>query len=187
MDHFMKFNPIISIILLINICLCQYSFGNLTDQKQKKVIEIVQTKENKNRKAKELDIKKLFQISGMDSIEKLSQDLFDIRIKQIITEKQSKIKNKEDIQAYLNYAKELMFTLTTEIIDHKLVQFYSENYSHREIKKMIRFYKSSLGKKMINIQPNLNLELLELIHSKYYPLLEKQLKDKINDLKNKKE
>jgi len=54
-----------------------------------------------------------------------------------------------------------------KIMDEDMVALYDKYYSQKEIKDIIRFYKSTTGQKMITTTPELQKEIMKIVQTKY--------------------
>jgi len=54
-----------------------------------------------------------------------------------------------------------------KIMDEDLVGIYDRHYTQKEIKDLIRFYKSKTGQKMITTAPDIQNELMSIVQAKY--------------------
>lgn len=61
---------------------------------------------------------------------------------------------------------------------------YSKNFTEKEIKDLIVFYKSPSGQKYLNLSPEIMKEFMGTMTQKYMPEMLKTVKAKMVELKN---
>ncbi len=108
---------------------------------------------------KEKMIKELLSVTKLDdTASKLADELLSGLLKNNsnITEKQ-KMAFAEEMQNFLNYI------LTRQ------ASLYDENYSEKEIKEILAFYKTSTGKKLIERTPVIQKKWLDDVSANYIP------------------
>ena len=108
---------------------------------------------------KEKMIKELLSVTKLDdTASKLADELLSGLLKNNsnITEKQQ-MAFAEEMQNFLNYI------LTRQ------ASLYDENYSEKEIKEILAFYKTSTGKKLIERTPVIQKKWLDDVSANYIP------------------
>lgn len=109
--------------------------------------------------AKEADIKKLMELTGATNIGLQLGKMMSQQINQQIRSLRPDIPTRA-----FDIADEEMFNLIKKsmaeeggLIDH-MIRIYNKYYTHEEVKGLIEFYQTELGKKTIRIMPNLMSE-----------------------------
>ncbi|RDU65445.1 DUF2059 domain-containing protein [Helicobacter sp. MIT 14-3879] len=80
----------------------------------------------------------------------------------------------DDLTAIL---KNYMFDVKEEL-DKDMFSFYKENYSEDDLKALIEFYKTDIGKKVSSLTPLFEkklLDTLDKVKAKYYPEMEQEI------------
>lgn len=83
------------------------------------------------------------------------------------------------------YWKNFMKNLKTDVMINLLVPVYDKYFTHEDIKGMIEFYKTPLGKKIVSVQPSLTKDAME-IGQKWGIQISQQIMKDIQE-KNKRE
>lgn len=72
--------------------------------------------------------------------------------------------------------------MTKTMIDEDLPSIYEKFFSHEEIKDLIRFYESPTGKKLLEITPQMSVEIMNIMTTKYMPALNEKMKELMPEL-----
>jgi len=70
-----------------------------------------------------------------------------------------------------------------KMLDEDLVVIYDKLFTENEIKDLIVFYNTPTGKKMIEKQPEMQMEMTRILMQKYIPELQKNIADSALKLK----
>lgn len=71
----------------------------------------------------------------------------------------------------------VLTSITTRLINEDMVVLYDKYFSEKDIQDMQVFYKSAAGKKMIQVTPELNKEMMMIMLTKYMPEMQRMFKD----------
>lgn len=71
----------------------------------------------------------------------------------------------------------VLTSITTRLINEDMVVLYDKYFSEKDIQDMQAFYKSAAGKKMIQVTPELNKEMMMIMLTKYMPEMQRMFKD----------
>lgn len=112
---------------------------------------------------KRVDIRKLIELTGLEEVVILSADSVVDKIFPILKKAIAK-DNPEVIEAVLAIMKRTTLSLVKRqiispggLVD-RVIPIYDRHYSHNEIRALIKFYESPLGKKMASIRPEITKE-----------------------------
>lgn len=136
---------------------------------------------------KAADLKHLFEI--MQS-EKMIDGMFDNMIPAITQQARSQIKGEdaqEKFDSYMEFVMTATKEMTKKMINEEMVKIYDKHFTQDEIKELIKFYESSIGKKMIEKTPDLTKDLMEVMMSKYLPEFQKSITEKLEEMKKAEE
>lgn len=112
---------------------------------------------------KRLDIKKLIELTGLEEVVILSADSVVDKIFPILKKAIAK-DNPVVIEAVLAIMKSTTISLVKRQISSqgglvdRVVPIYDRHYTHNEIRALIKFYESPLGKKMASVRPEITKE-----------------------------
>ncbi len=130
------------------------------------------------------DLKKLFQL--MKS-EQMLDGAFNNMIPMLKQQASAQFKDsesKEKLDRYLDFMMKEVKEVTSKLLNEDMVGIYDKNFTHGEIKDLIKFYESPTGKKMVEKTPELSADLMNAMMTKYVPELQEKLSKKLNELKN---
>lgn len=139
---------------------------------------------NLSAQKKDKDLKKLFEIM---QIEKITGEMMNNMLPFIKKQASQKLKGKgqqKKFDTYMTYVAKETTNLSLKLVNVEMLKIYDTHFSHKEVKKLIKFYKSSTGKKMIEKTPQITKDLMSSL-PKYLPEFQKNLKEKLEELKNK--
>lgn len=112
---------------------------------------------------KRADIRQLIQLTGLEDVVTLSADSVVDKIFPILKKAIAK-DNPAVTEAVLAIVKRTTISLVKRQISSpgglvdRVIPIYDRHYSHNEIRALIKFYKSPLGKKMASIRPEITKE-----------------------------
>lgn len=132
---------------------------------------------------KAADLKRLFEI--MDS-EKMVNTIMDSMIPMLKQQASSQIQGenaKERFDKYMDFVFTETKALTKKLMDVEMVQIYDKYFTEQDIKDLIKFYESPVGKKMLAISPELSKELMNAMMTKYLPEFQEKMIKKMEELK----
>lgn len=70
-----------------------------------------------------------------------------------------------------------MMTISKRLLNEDMTVLYDKYYTESDIKDLVTFYKSTAGKKMIAISPDLNKEMMMILVTKYIPEIQQMVKN----------
>ncbi len=125
---------------------------------------------------KQENIKVLFQLMQTDSVvEKMMNSMIPVMMKSIPQAQDSTAKSQLD--ATMKKMTQVMMTITKRLLNEDMVGLYDKYFTESEIKDLVTFYKSSVGKKMVAVSPELNKEMMMILITKYFPEMQEMLKN----------
>lgn len=128
-------------------------------------------------------IKKLFKVMHQDSV---MDKTFSAVIPALLKQIQSGAKDslaKARSQEMIKVTMPIMRDIAKRMMDEDMVTIYDKNFSKKEIKDFIRFYKSRSGQKFVKTQPEIQKELMPIMFQKYMPEIQKSIKAKVEEMK----
>ncbi|MBC7916015.1 MAG: DUF2059 domain-containing protein, partial [Pyrinomonadaceae bacterium] len=87
---------------------------------------------------------------------------------------------------YMAYVKEETKAFSKKMINEDMVNIYTKYFTDEDIKNFTQFYSSPSGKKMIELTPTFQKELMTSMMTTEMPLLQAKFKKKLEELKVKK-
>jgi hypothetical protein len=90
---------------------------------------------------------------------------------------------KEKYDKYMGFVMNEMKELSKKIINEEMPLIYDKHFTHKDIKQLIKFYKSPIGQKMLDKTPELTKDLMNLIMTKQLPELQDKFSKKLMELK----
>jgi uncharacterized protein len=127
---------------------------------------------------KQESIKQLFQLMQQDSaISKMMGSVMPMITTKMdqMPDSASRSMANEKIQFMVKTVE----NMTTRMINEDMVGLYDQYFTQKEIKDLIVFYKSSAGKKMVQVTPDIQKDLMLILIKKYLPELQNTLKGKL--------
>jgi hypothetical protein len=125
---------------------------------------------------KQENIKVMFQLMQTDSVvEKMMNSMLPVMMKSIPQAQDSTAKSQLD--ATMKKMTQVMMTITKRLLNEDLVGLYDKYFTEKEIQDLVTFYKSSAGKKMVAVSPELNKEMMIILITKYFPEMQQMLKN----------
>ena len=125
---------------------------------------------------KQENIKVLFQLMQTDSVvEKMMNSMIPMMMKSMPQPKDSAatVKMNEMMKKMSN----VMNQITKRLLNEDMTGLYDKYFTETEIKDLVAFYKSSAGKKMISVSPELNKEMMTILLTKYVPEIDRMMKN----------
>jgi uncharacterized protein len=86
---------------------------------------------------------------------------------------------------FMAYAIDETKALVKKMINEDVVQIYDKYFTDKEIQKYLDFYKTPEGKKMLDMTPAIQTDLMTVMMNKYMPELQEKFKKKLEELKKK--
>lgn len=132
--------------------------------------------------AKKESIKELFNLMQTDSlIDKMSASIAPSILNQMSCQLTDSVKSArlaEIIISIMPSVKELI----KKLLDENMVDIYDKYFTQNEINDYISFYKTPAGQKLIQVSPDIQKDLMEVMSQRYMPELQKNLKVKFDEL-----
>ncbi|WP_144391639.1 DUF2059 domain-containing protein [Pleionea sediminis] len=158
----MKLNILVTLFVLVSFKAC---FADvLTEEKRKDIVEL-------------LDL-----MQG----EKLSYQLADA----IVSQQTSIMSDDKRTRNQMAVIKEVTLNLFKESfpeLTKKMVKLYSKYFTHEEIKKLLAFYKTDIGKKTIKVMPGLLQESIFLSQEwadELIPEVQKRVQNRLKEIES---
>ena len=131
---------------------------------------------------KKESIKELFNLMQTDSlIDKMSAAIVPNMLNMMqgqSTDSVARARSAELVISIMPSVKELV----KKLLDENMVDIYDKYFDQNEINDYIRFYKTPAGQKLIQVSPDIQKDLMEVMSQKYMPELQKNLKVKFDEL-----
>ena len=90
-------------------------------------------------------------------------------MKQQMTVKSQDAESKEKFDKFVDFLMDEMRVLSNTLLNEEMVGIYDRNFTHDEILDLIAFYESPTGKKLIEKNPVITAELLQVMQTKFIP------------------
>ena len=71
--------------------------------------------------------------------------------------------------------------ITRKIMKEDMPQMYLRLFTNEEIKDLTKFYESPTGKKLLELQPQMSIEIGEIISNKYMPELGQKISELLSE------
>ncbi len=136
---------------------------------------------------KESDIKHLLKLT---SSEQISESMMNSMLPVMKMQFSEKIKNSSDREKFEGKMDSMMAATITEVkeLTNKLnnvemVNIYDKHFTHEEIKDLITFYESPVGKKILEKNPEITSELMNIMMTKYMPDFQDSINKRLEAIK----
>ena len=123
---------------------------------------------------KEKLAKRAIELSGMEESFNFVKEMFNDEKSlggQSMTEKERKIMNNE-------------LSMMMDYLRKDMVKIYTENYTEKELKDIIKFYESPTGKSLIKKMPAMQKQIYEDLVNNYIPGMTERIKKEIENEEN---
>jgi len=87
---------------------------------------------------------------------------------------------------YMEFVGQETKAFTRRMINGDMVDIYTKYFTNEDIQNFIQFYSSPSGKKMIDLMPVVQKELMTSMINKEMPALQAKFEKKLEELKKKK-
>ncbi|WP_298650157.1 DUF2059 domain-containing protein [uncultured Proteiniphilum sp.] len=133
------------------------------------------------------DIRRLMAVMQMDkTVDNMMNSMQNAMKQQATMQIQgdsAKEKSREEIiEKSMDFIMTEMTAITKKMIDEDLPTVYEKFFTHGEIKDLIQFYESPTGKKLLEITPEMSVEIMSLLTTKYMPTLNQKMKELMSEL-----
>ncbi len=129
------------------------------------------------------DLKKLFELM---KAEKMIDGMMESMIPMMKQQANGKIMDdnaKEKYDKHMGLVMNEMKELSKKIINEEMPLIYDKHFTHKDIKQLIKFYKSPIGQKMLDKTPELTKDLMNSIMTKQMPELQDKFSKKLMESK----
>jgi len=127
---------------------------------------------------------KIIQLFGLMNSDKMINSMVD-NMSKMFQNQSSEITNskKDSIQkVYMAYVLDETKVFSKNLINNDMVIIYDKYFTEKEIDNYIEFYQTSEGKKMLDLTPNIQNDLISNIMNNYLPDLKTKFKNKLEEL-----
>jgi uncharacterized protein len=129
---------------------------------------------------------KIVYLLNLMQSEKLMNSAFDNVVNMYKQQASTKETKNDSISAvFMAYAIDETKALVKKMINEDVVQIYDKYFTDKEIQKYLDFYKTPEGKKMLDMTPAIQTDLMTVMMNKYMPELQEKFKKKLEELKKK--
>lgn len=132
--------------------------------------------------AKRADIKKMIYLLNSD---KLIDGITNNMLNLLKQQAQTQMKDEKQRKVFEEYSEFLVAEtkiLSKKLIDEESVNIYDKYLTHKEVKDLIKFYKTKTGQKFIQVTPEISSDLMKAMSEKYLPEFQEKLKNKMQKL-----
>lgn len=130
-----------------------------------------------NAQEKRDEIKKMIEITKTGDIVNVLTDAMVANMSKVFTAKYKKKSSAANLNKFMVVVKNEIKTTMDLIVKNDLVDLFDKNFTHAEIKDIIKFYESSAGQKILNLTPIMTKNIKELIDKKYRASLTQRLQE----------
>lgn len=123
------------------------------------------------------EIRKMIEITNTNSIVNVITDAMIANMNKVFTERYKKKNTAANLNKFMGFVRKEIKATMDLIVKNDLVDLYDKNFTHDEIKNIIKFYESSAGQKLLNLTPILSKNIKELIDKKYRDSLIQRLQE----------
>ncbi|MBC8052920.1 MAG: DUF2059 domain-containing protein [Sphingobacteriaceae bacterium] len=130
-------------------------------------------------------VTELFKLMNLD---KMIDGMMD-NMASMMKQQNASLKNEQGVAAfdeYMGYVLSETKAFSKRMINGDMVDIYTKHFSDEDIQNFIQFYSSASGKKMIELQPLVQKELMNSMMTKEMPALQAKFQKKLEELKSKK-
>lgn len=93
--------------------------------------------------------------------------------------------NSTQFEDYMSFVLAESKEMSKKVINTDMIELYDKYFTQEDIKEMIRFYKTSSGQKMINVLPDLQKDMMDIMFKKYMPEFQKKIGERLDEMKKK--
>ena len=126
---------------------------------------------NSYSQTKEQSIRKLIHAMQQDSL--LNRTLHTLFPQFLLVEKDA-AKREWMMKKFINIAPHVE-QMNKIFVEKEVVPVYDKYFTHKEIKGLVRFYESKLGKKTLSNTPYIAGDLIKILMEKYLPEMQKAI------------
>lgn len=160
-------NVILTFSLVLIICLSGYS----------------QTKQE--------NLKELFTIMQIDKImDKMYSSMIPVmqaQMKKVVPDSLQTSELKVKMDGTMKVVMEESKKMASDFLNNDMIGIYDKNFSEQEVKELLAFYKSPIGLKMVEKQPAMQQETMQIMMTKYIPKFQETMKGLMNKMIDKKD
>ena len=130
---------------------------------------------------------KIIQLFELMRTEKRVNSMVD-NMSAIFNQKSSELKNTQNDSIktiYRTYVMDETKAFTKKLLNEDMVELYDKYFTIEEIQKFIDFYNTPEAKKLLDVTPNIQEDLMTNVRNKYLPDLREKFKKKFEELNKK--
>jgi hypothetical protein len=86
---------------------------------------------------------------------------------------------KDAYNEYIEFVLEKTTELSKKLVNVEMIKIYDKHFTHDEIKELITFYESPVGKKMLEKTPEITKDLMDAMMNDYMPDFQEELMQKL--------
>lgn len=136
-----------------------------------------------NAQDKTTNIKKLFELMQTDKMmDEMMQNMMPMFTKAASEKIKGDTEREKFNQFTVSFSQE-MKELSKKILNEEMPKIYEKYFDEKDIKYLIKFYKSPTGIKLLEKTPEITKELMGTMFNKYIPEIANKVKLKFEDLK----
>lgn len=89
----------------------------------------------------------------------------------------------EKLNQYIDFMMEEVKELSKKLANEEMINIYDKHFTHKEVKDLIKFYKSPTGQKILAVSPEISKDMMNAMTTKYLPDFQDRLMKKLEELK----
>ena len=89
----------------------------------------------------------------------------------------------DNMKVMMNESKKM----ASDFLNNDMVGIYDKNFTEQEVKDLLTFYKSPIGLKMVEKQPAMQQESMQIMMTKYIPKYQETIKEMMKKMNDKKD
>lgn len=128
------------------------------------------------------DLKRLMTAMQTDKIVEAMMSNMQSAMKQQVSAITKGEQLKEKMDGYMDFVAQETLEMTKKLINEELPAIYEKNFTRDEIRDLIKFYESPIGKKVLEKTPEISAEIMGVTSTKYMPGFQEKMKNKMNEL-----
>lgn len=87
-------------------------------------------------------------------------------------------------KAFMESSMNIVRDMTKQLINVDMVALYEKYFTDADIESYIRFYESPAGKKLVEMQPAMQQDIMKVMTTKYIPEMKAKMEAKMKELKD---
>lgn len=127
------------------------------------------------------DINRLMNALQVDkTIDSMMDVMHNVMKGQFLMQEQGDV-DKEKTDRVMDFMVVETTEITRKIMKEDMPQMYLRLFTNEEIKDLTKFYESPTGKKLLELQPQMSIEIGEIISNKYMPELGQKISELLSE------